>query len=86
MNDSEIKVEQEIIVGREFQDTWNRMVEPFFNNKQAELYEAFLTTSVDNEKGLVLIKMQSLVLEGLKSNFIHFINTGKLAEKQRNKE
>ena len=87
MDDKVALLEQEVVAGRDFQDTWDKMVEPFFEWKQKELYDAFLTVGVEDQLMLMNIKMQSMALDGLKSNFLHFINTGKLAEEQlrRNK-
>ena len=61
---------------------WVQHVEPFFLNKEAELFEAFKDASTTNKDDILTIKMQANVLAMLKDHFDSLINTGKLARKQ----
>lgn len=82
MNDFIISREREIALGAEHQKTWDALIEPFFEAKQAELFDIFITAGATDKEGLFVIHQQSQALESLRDNFLHFINTGKIAQRQ----
>jgi len=61
---------------------WVQYVEPFFTEKEEELFEAFKDSSTVDEKQILTIKMQANVLAMLKDHFSSKINTGKMARQQ----
>jgi hypothetical protein len=69
-----------------YQRAWDNIVMPFFDHKQKELYEAFVSVGSADVDTLVTIKMQSNVMSMLKDEFNHYINTGKLARKALDEE
>jgi len=80
------KLEVEVAIGGQHQVVWDSLLQPFFDAKEAELYEVFKGCPVRDKEGLVEIHAQTLVLESMKTHFIHFINTGKLAQKSLSDE
>jgi hypothetical protein len=75
------KLEVEVAIGGQHKATWDSIIQPFFDAKEADLYEVFKKCPVRDKDGLVEIHAQTLVLESMREHFIHFINTGKLAQK-----
>ena len=75
------KLEVEVAIGSQHETLWDSLIQPFFDAKEAELYEVFKKCPVRDKEGLVEIHAQTLVLESMREHFIHFINTGKLAQK-----
>ena len=65
---------------------WHQYVEPFFLEKELELFEAFKEISLTKEKDILTIKMQANVLAMLKDHFESKINTGNMARKQLNED
>lgn len=61
--------------GRVFEE----YVEPFFELKNSQIFEAWKSTESKDEKQLMLLKLQANVLEGMKEHFIYFMETGQLA-------
>ena len=61
---------------------WHQYIEPFFEQKEAELFEAFRDASTVDDKQILAIKMQANVLAMLKDHFESKINTGKMARHQ----
>ena len=76
------KLEVEVAIGSQHQGVWDNLIQPFFDAKSKELYEVFKECPVRDKDGLMEIHAQTLVLESMRTHFIHFINTGKLAQKQ----
>jgi len=78
---TELKLEVEVAQGDNHKRAWEQIVEPFFEAKKAELFEAFVNTGSSETDALVSIKMHMNVLESMKDHFWHYINTGKMAQK-----
>lgn len=76
----ETKLEMDQAKGESYQRAWENIIAPFFDNKQEELYAAFLSIKSSDVDGLVLLKMQSNVMSMLEDEVQHYINTGKLAK------
>jgi hypothetical protein len=76
-----LKLQMDSAHGEEYQRAWDSLIEPFFENKKKDLYEAFTDMGSTDADALMLIKMQANALESLKDEFQHHINTGKLARK-----
>ena len=74
-------LELEVAKGVQHAATWDKMVEPFFIEKHAELYEAFKNCPVRDKEGLLEIHAQTLALESMRLHFLHFIQTGTMAQK-----
>jgi len=77
---NELALEVEVQKGRAYQGAWDQLVEPFFEAKKAELYEAFIKLPTSNGEELLNIKMQVNVLDSMKDHFQHYINTGKMPQ------
>ena len=77
-----INLEVEGAVGEQYQGAWDRMVKPFFEKKQAELYEVFQECPIRDKDGLVEIHAQHKALKSMEDEFLTFINSGKLARQQ----
>jgi len=58
------------------------VLKPFFEDKEAQLWEAFKDAPTVDKEGLFDIKLQSNALKGMESYFQGAIDTGKLAQKQ----
>ena len=69
-------------IGQDHKETYERLIEPFFAERKALLFSVFCDTSADDVEQLQLIKMQETVLESMRKHFMHFIETGKMAEIQ----
>ena len=61
---------------------WHQYVEPFFIDKEAELFQAFKDINTTEKDDILLIKMQANVLAMLKDHFDSKINTGRMARHQ----
>ena len=77
---TELALEVEVAKGQAHKSAWDQLVEPFFEAKKAELYEAFIKLPTSNGEELLNIKMQVNVLDSMKDHFQHYINTGKMAQ------
>ena len=77
---TELMMELEIAKGQAHKSAWDQLVQPFFEAKKAELYEAFINLPTSNQEELINIKMQVNVLDSMKDHFQHYINTGNLAQ------
>jgi hypothetical protein len=73
-------LEQEKAKGEAHQRAYDNYVKPFFEAKEAELFEAFKYTPSTDTDALVMIRLQLNALEGLKTHFEHYIQTGRMAE------
>jgi hypothetical protein len=80
--DDHVKAKMEVdqAKGESYQRAWEFIIEPFFDAKQLELYEAFFNMPTSNKEALVDIKLQVNSLMSLKDEIEHYINTGKLAK------
>ncbi len=78
MTDSE-KLQNELAIGLRYKATYEELVEPYFAQKQLELFDAFKQASAHNKELLQDIKLQSNALEGLRQHFLHYIETGHMA-------
>jgi len=76
------KLSSEVAIGAEYAQTWNNHVAPFIKRKQADLFSAFLMTPSTEPLRLQEIRMQSTALEAMEVEFLDFINTCKMAQKQ----
>ena len=87
MNDNErLTLEQEAARGARYKGAWHDLVEPFFDNRSEALFEMFKATPSTDTVGLVNIRMQHNVLEGLKQEFESYITTGRMATQTLNEE
>lgn len=59
-------------------------MEPYFVEKEKELFNAFCNSDANNKEQLVMIKLQHNVLVGEKSYFTNKIDSGRLAAKTLN--
>ena len=82
MENEELLLQQEIAKADAAKRAWDQYVAPVFNDKEAELFEAFKDSSIVNEKDILTIKLQANVLAMVKDHFDSMINTGSLARKQ----
>lgn len=80
------KLEMDQAKGESYQRAWDYIIEPFFDNKQKELFEAFVQIGSTDVDSLVTIKMQSNVMTMMQDEMNHYINTGKLARKTLEEE
>ena len=78
MNHLQDKLEHERNVGEFSRQSWEA-IEPFFEEKKAAIYEAFISTPTADVEVLVNLKMQLNVLLGMASYFEEKITSGKLA-------
>lgn len=76
----ERKLHEEVNVGAEYQQAWDRFVEPFFTAKQEELYKNFLESEVSDIDRMKAIVHQSKALTSLHSEFASHIITGRMAK------
>ncbi len=79
--------------GESAKHAWEGFFEPFFDEKETVLIEAFRACGLRDEEGLVKIKMQFTAIDALKSELLGYMETGKLAnislnelEEQRSKK
>ena len=61
-------------------------LEPYFNNMDEALIRTLRNAPVRDEEGIMLIKMQMDALTRLKINLNSIIDTGKLAEMEKDDE
>lgn len=78
------KLTKEVLQGHKYYEVWKELVQPFFDAKSAELFDAFVSHPTSDKEGLVLIKLQCNVLNQLQDEFMAHIQTGKLAQTQIN--
>lgn len=78
----DIKLHQEVAIGAKHKEVWDSLVKPFFDAKQTQLFTAFQTVDSHDLNNLQLIKLQSTALRAMEIHFMHFIDTGRLAEFQ----
>ncbi len=87
LNDIEqVKLNDEAHKGRRHEEVWEQYIKPFFDSKEAQLYQAFVETPTANPEMLSTIKMQHNALRGLEAHFKEFIETGKMAQITLNEE
>ena len=87
MIDPEVaKLQAEVAKGDEYQRIFDSYVGPFIAEKKQVLFEAFQATPVGNVEALKDIKLQLTAINSLEAHFQEFMNTGKLAKKQLEKE
>lgn len=81
--DDELKaqIEMDAAKGETYQRAWDNIIKPFIDAKQAELYQAFVDSDVNDKERMLTIKLQSNAMESLENEMKHYINTGKLARK-----
>mgnify|MGYP003631644804 CR=1 FL=1 len=77
-------LEIEAAKGDRYKHIYTDILEPFFNEKQQVLFDAFKTVNATDTDSLVAIKMQSTALESLQSEFETAIETGRMATHQLN--
>lgn len=80
------KLESEVAKGDEYQRVFQSYVGPFIEAKRQLLFEAFQEVPVSNIDQLKDIKLQLTAINSLEAHFQEFMNTGKLAKKQLEKE
>lgn len=81
-DNTKLALEVEASKGEQYQRAYDQLVTPFFEAKQAELFEAFQDAPTTETDILVTLKLQSNALKSLDEEFKHYINTGKLARQQ----
>ena len=86
LDPEQAKLESEVAKGDEYQRVFQLYVCPFIEAKRQLLFEAFQEVSVSNVEQLKDIKLQLTAINSLEAHFQEFMNTGKLAKKQLEKE
>ena len=86
LDPEQAKLESEVAKGDEYQRVFQSYVGPFIEAKRQLLFEAFQEVSVSNVDQLKDIKLQLTAINSLEAHFQEFMNTGKLAKKQLEKE
>lgn len=86
LDPEQAKLESEVAKGDEYQRVFQSYVGPFIEAKRQLLFEAFQEVSVSNVEQLKDIKLQLTAINSLEAHFKEFMNTGKLAKKQLEKE
>lgn len=87
MLDPEIaKLQSEVAKGDEYKRVFDSYIGPFIEAKKQVLFEAFQTIPVGNVEALKDVKLQLTAINSLQAHFEEFMNTGKLARKQLEKE
>lgn len=76
------KLQVEAQKGEAAQRAWEYHVEPFFIEKEKELFNVFREIGTTKQEDLMTLKLQVNVLAMLKDYFQTKINTGLLASKQ----
>lgn len=79
-------LEFEAARGEQYDRAWKSMVEPFFESKSRELYDAFINHPTTDSNGLTILKLQVNALQSLKDEFESKIMSGKLARQQLGEE
>ena len=80
-DDKEDKLYQDMAKGDRYKSAWENLVKPFFDGKQVELFENYKQCSVSDSDTMKEIIHHSKVLDSLRDEFEHYVNTGKLAKK-----
>ena len=86
LDPEQAKLESEVAKGDEYQRVFQSYVGPFIEAKRQLLFEAFQEVPVSNIDQLKDIKLQLTAINSLEAHFKEFMNTGKLAKKQLEKE
>lgn len=86
LDPEQAKLESEVAKGDEYQRVFQSYVGPFIEAKRQLLFEAFQEVPVSNVEQLKDIKLQLTAINSLEAHFQEFMNTGKLAKKQLEKE
>lgn len=86
LDPEQAKLESEVAKGDEYQRVFQSYVGPFIEAKRQLLFEAFQEVPVSNIDQLKDIKLQLTAINSLEAHFQEFMNTGKLAKKQLEKE
>ena len=86
LDPEQAKLESEVAKGDEYQRVFQSYVGPFIEAKRQLLFEAFQEVPVSNVDQLKDIKLQLTAINSLEAHFQEFINTGKPAKKQLEKE
>lgn len=74
------KLEIDAALGDKKQQIFNEHIAPFIEAKQRILYEAFVNVPAHDTQQLQNIKMQQTAIESLGAYFREYIDTGKLAK------
>lgn len=84
MNSDEKKrlLEVEKSKGEHYSRVWEGIVRPFFESKEEALIEAFRNASSEDTNVLLRLRMQFNAIESLKLEFMHYIETGRMAQQQ----
>ena len=86
LDPEQAKLESEVAKGDEYQRVFQSYVGPFIEAKRQLLFGAFQEVPVSNVDQLKDIKLQLTAINSLEAHFQEFMNTGKLAKKQLEKE
>lgn len=86
LDPEQAKLESEVAKGDEYKRVFQSYVGPFIEAKRQLLFEAFQEVPVSNVDQLKDIKLQLTAINSLEAHFQEFMNTGKLAKKQLEKE
>lgn len=73
------KLEFERAVGEEKLRVYEGHIKPFIDAKKQDLFESFNQVSVTDANALLTIRLHSLALDSIEADFMHYIETGKLA-------
>ena len=75
----QIQFETERDIGQKAQQAWISFFQPFFEEKNEVLIEAFRTCVMRDEEALIKIHMQFKAIDSLRLELLGYIETGKLA-------
>ena len=79
--EQQARLQSEVDLGHRAQHAFDLYLEDFIKRLEQELYDSFLTSSLDVEQ-LVHVKQLSMVLEALKKRVLSDIDGGKVALQQ----
>lgn len=83
MSPDQINVlEMDAAKGDRYQVIYDEMIVPFFEAKQIQFMAAFQDVGIGDSGALASLHSQSKALDALRSEFEHYINTGKIAKTQ----
>ena len=82
LDEKETRLEVERARGEIHERAWEQTVKPFFEEKEAELFDAFIDCPTSEKEMLMDLKLQLNVLKAMKIHFESYIDTGRMAATQ----
>lgn len=86
IDETRARLEIDAALGEQKRIIFEQHIKPFIEAKERVLFEAFTATNAGDTKTLQLIKMQQSVLTSLEAYFREYIDTGKLAKFELERE